>query len=140
MLTTPCQGADRLEERLKGDVLQQIALRPFVERGQDLLVVVEGREDEDGRAVFSPSEIPEGADSVEDGHPQVEEHDVRTRCGDDVQRRPAVRGLADDVNILGESQQTPDALTHERLVVDEYATRIMAPQTVSLATRCSAAP
>jgi hypothetical protein len=67
-----CDDAHRLEQRLRGHVLQQETARAGLERVVDVLVDVEGGQDEDARHVeLSGADQPRRLDAVHHGHAHV---------------------------------------------------------------------
>ena len=60
-----------------------------------------------------------GGDPVEHRHVQVHQDDVGAQRGDPVQRRGAVAGLPDDLDLGAHLQQRGQRLAEQRLVVDE---------------------
>src|SRR6478735_6673183 len=68
-------------------------------------------------------------DTVEDGHPQVHEHDVGMQRVDQVERLRAVLGGTDDRDLLADLEKGRQRLAEQRLVVnDQDAYRSVAPQ------------
>src|SRR3954447_21334152 len=116
-----------------------------LQRAQDELVGVEGREDDDGGRVGLRGEQAGGSDSVELRHADVHEDDVGAVEVDRAEHLAAVRGLGDHVEVLGAGEHDPQAGAHERVVVDEQdadhrgrlARRTYAP---SGSTPCSSVP
>ena len=85
--------ADRLAQRLRLDVLEDIPRGTGTQGLDDRLVLVEGREDEDGHIGESGVLRDElsGGDAVDTRHLQVHEHDVGTLFPDAGERRPTPR-------------------------------------------------
>src|SRR5690606_39851192 len=65
------EDRDRRDELLERDVLEEVAPRPGAQGTEDELVVVEGREHEDGESKVTLPELLEDGDPVPAGHAQV---------------------------------------------------------------------
>ena len=115
----PCDGALELRERRALDAVRG---GPGLEhRRHDLAIVGAGQCDD--------SDVREGApdrtrrlDAVEHGHADVHEDDVRGEREREIDRFPAVGGLADDrdAGLLGEGGPNHEA-ERIRIVTDEQA-------------------
>ena len=58
-------------------------------------------------------------DAVQARHDEVHEHDVGLQGGDGVERGLAVGRLADDLDVVLQLEERPQALAHDRVVVDD---------------------
>jgi hypothetical protein len=85
----------------------------------DVLVEVEGGEDEDARRGMLGGDPSGGFDAVEVGHADVHQHDVRQHPADGVDRLVAVRSLAYDVDVGLGGEDYPEAGADELLVVGD---------------------
>ena len=82
----------------------------------ELPVVVGGQHDRAHVGEALPDH-PGGLQAVDPGHPDVEQHDVGLLLLDHRDGLLAVRGLADDIDVLGHVEVAAQALTDERVVV-----------------------
>ena len=108
-----------VHEILAADVLEEEAAGPGPQRVEDVLVEVEGREDDDLHRIVA-RRLRRCAGSPRcrrAGHADVHEHDVG-RCGaGDVDRLDAVGRLADHVEVGLRVEDHREAAAHELLVV-----------------------
>ena len=107
-----------------GSVLEQKAARPGPQRGQHVLVEVEGRQHDHARRRVELHQPARGLDAVHAGHADVHQADV----GRHTPRQPhgvlAVRRLPDDLKILLGLEDEAKSGAHEGLIVgDEHADR-----------------
>ena len=155
--------ADRLEQPLRGGVLEQETARARPQRVEDVLVQVEGGQDEHLRrrsAVPSrlPGELPRRLDPVGARHPHVHQHHVGPQLPAGPHRLAAVAGRAEhgEVRLRGEQRgeprpdhlvvvgdQDPDRLAHPRPLARSFRRRsrasALAPSRSALAPlACSA--
>src|SRR5436309_14866417 len=136
---------DRADDLRRWGVLEQEAGRAGLQRAQDELVGVEGREHDDGGRVGLRGEQPGGSDAVELRHADVHQDHVGAVEVYRAEHLAAVRGLGDHVEVRGAGEHDPQAGAHERVVVDEQdadnrgrlARRTNAP---SGSTPCSSVP
>ena len=91
--------ADRGDELLGRVVLEHEAAGAGAERLVDVLVEVEGREDEDPRGGVGGEDAPGRLEPVELGHADVHQHDGRVEAGGLVDRLEAVARLGDDLDV-----------------------------------------
>jgi hypothetical protein len=111
-------------EAARGRFFQHEAAGPCPQGGVDVLVEVEGGQDEDldlgGVVVLL--DLPGGLDPVLAGHADVHEHDVRVVPAGQGDRLGPVAGLAEDGHAGGGVDQDPEAAPDQRLVVrDDHA-------------------
>jgi hypothetical protein len=111
--------ADRGDQLLRRVVLEHEAAGAGAERLEDVLVEIEGREDQDLRGRVGGEDPPSGLEAVELGHPDVHQHDGRVEAGRFGDRVDAVVGLGDHVDVLLAGEEHPEAGPHHRLVVDD---------------------
>ena len=63
--------------------------------------------------------------TVENGHPQIHQHDVRTRLRDQLARLRAVGGLADHLDVGKQPEHGHESVAHDRLIIgNEHPDRI----------------
>jgi hypothetical protein len=105
---------------LRRHVLEQESTGAGRERGVDVLVQVEGGEDDDPRRRGGPGEDAAGGlQTVDLRHAHVHEHDVGTGPPDRVDRLRAGRGLGHHVHPTGgEDHAEPGA--DQRLIVGDH--------------------
>ncbi len=117
-------GPDRRDQLFGGIVLEDQPARAGPERLVDVLVEIEGREDEDA-CEFVGGQDPSGRlDPVEHGHTDVHQDDVRIHTGRFSDRIEPVLGLGHDLDVGFLGEQHAQSRPHHRLVVDqEYADR-----------------
>ena len=111
---------DRVDELLGRRVLEQEPARADSQRLVHVLVEVEGREDEDARALLLPVEQSAGRlEPVDVRHADVHQDHVRLHAVRGVHRLRAVGRLADDLDVLLGVEDHPESRPNERLVVDD---------------------
>ena len=98
-------------------VLQDEAAGAGAERLVDVLVEVEGREDQDPGLAVGREDLPGGLKAVQLGHPNVHEHDVGLKARSLMNGLVAVGGLGHDVDVVLAGEQHPEARAHHRLIV-----------------------
>lgn len=112
--------ADGLAELRHGDALQEIAAGTVLERVEDVLVIVERRQDDD--AHLRPA-LLDGArclDAVELRHAHIHEHDVGQALPvllDELDELAAVAGEAGDFHVGIGIQHDAETLADELLVI-----------------------
>src|SRR5581483_10035303 len=89
----------------------------------DVLVEVEGGENEDARARSRCVEPAGCVDAVELGHADVHDDDVGVELTGEAQRFASVGGFADDLDVALQFEDEPEALPYEGLVVGEQDAR-----------------
>ena len=91
---------DRLDQQRGARVLQQEPPGAGLEGAEDVLVEVEGGDDDDRDRVrdAGAGQLAGGLHAVDAGHPDVEEADVGAQLAGDGHRLVPVRGLADDLD------------------------------------------
>ena len=112
-------GADGGEQLGRRRVLQQEAAGAGLEPGEDVLVEVEGGEDEDLAGRAGGGDRGGRRDPVHARHPDVHQHDVgvQGRCHADPGR--PVAGLADDLDVGLGLQDQPEPHPEQGLIIDE---------------------
>ena len=111
-------GAHRLDEVLGVGVLEQEAAGPGAETREDVVVLVEGGEDDDPRQVVRDD--PAGClDAVHDRHLHVHEHDVGSQLAAQPDGLGPVVRLTDHLEVLLDGEDEREAGAHEPVVVDE---------------------
>ncbi len=101
------------------DVLEQETAGARPERGEDVLVEIEGGEDEDPGIAPRRGDAPGRLDPVHRGHPHVHQHDVGRELGRQGDRGGAVAGLADDLQVLLRVEDHAEAEADQLLVVGQ---------------------
>src|SRR3954470_10295929 len=115
-------GADRADELLRRDVLEQVAHRARPHRREHLVLVDEAREDDHARVRPLGANAPDGLDAVDARHDEVHERDVGRQARHRLHRLLAVRGLPHDLDVVLEGQEGAQALADDGVVVgDEHA-------------------
>ena len=113
-----------VRERLRIDVLEQVAGRARGHRGEDLCVVREASEHQHTNPRRDLDEPSKRADAVALGHHEVEQHHIGGDSAGDIDCLCGARRLADDLNAILESKKTAQSLTNDSVVVnDEQADR-----------------
>jgi hypothetical protein len=90
---------DRRYELLRRGVLEQEAARAGAQPVVDVLVEIEGREDEDARGGFHRREAPGRLEPVDVGHPDVHQRDVGCKAPDGGDGLLAVGSFAEDLDV-----------------------------------------
>src|SRR6185503_7970484 len=114
-----CERAHRGDQPVERHVLEQEAAGAGahdLDRGG---VVVERGQDQGRGQLAAPRELLDDEQAVAVGHPHVEQQHVGVGVGHDLQRGLAARRLADQLEILDQTEQGADALAHERVIVDQ---------------------
>ena len=115
---------DRLDQQLGPAVLQQEAACAGLQRAVDVLVEVEGRDDDDGDRIgdVGAGELPRGLDAVDLGHADVEQAHVGPQSSCQRDRLAPVGRVPDDLDIRLRVEDHRQAGADELLVVgDEHA-------------------
>jgi hypothetical protein len=86
---------------------------------EDVLVEVEGREDEDPRGHAVADEPARRRDPVERGHANVHQGNVGPQASDCGDRLLAVRGLADDLDVVLTLEQGAKAGANHPLIIGD---------------------
>src|SRR5918996_2233465 len=128
-------GGDRVDggdELLRPRALEQEAGGARAERSEDVVVLLEGREDHDPRVGCDSQELTGCGDAVQVGHADVHEDDVRAEFERALDGGPPVSGLADDPQPLVAREDGPEAGAHEVVVVDDEDTHLFVRHDSSL--------
>ena len=118
-LTAP-HDADRIEQVVGGSILQQEAGGARAQRRKDVLIKVEGRQNQDASGRLIVDELPGRCEPVQFGHPDVHEDHVRAVPADSGHRDDAIRCLCDDLHIWFGFDQGPQARPDHPLVVGDH--------------------
>ena len=110
--------SDGVDELVGVGVLEQEAARAGPQGVEDVVVAVEGGEDEYLGQV-GLDDLAGGRDAVEDRHLHVHEHDVRAQLLCCVDCLAPVGRLADDLDVRFDSQDHREPAPDQVLVVDE---------------------
>ncbi len=109
----------RAHDLLAGRVLELETRRAGAQRGREHLVVVEGRQHEDGGSVVTGAEALGGLGTVDALHAHVHHDDVGTKPPDCLLHLVAVLALAHDLESLVGVEDAAQPGTDQLLVVDE---------------------
>ena len=110
--------ADGVHELLRLGVLQEEPARAGAQGVHEVVVTVEGRQDDDLREV-ARDDLPGRLDPVGTRHLHVHQHDVRRQPSDHLDGGGTVAGLADDLEVRFDAEDHREARTDQRLVVDD---------------------
>ena len=112
---------DGVEQVLRWRVLQEEAAGPGPQGVVDVLVEVEGGEDEDPglRPLGRAHDLPGRLDPVHLRHPDVHEDDVGPHLPHQTDRLDPVGGLPEHLEIGRGVDEDPETGPHERLIVDD---------------------
>src|SRR5918999_5977794 len=108
------------DQLLRLRALEQESRSAGVERVEDVVVVLEGRENDDLDLGERRQHLAGRRDPVEPRHADVHEDDVGAEPADLVDCKPAVTSLADHLDRLVARQHRPEAGPHEVVIVDEH--------------------
>src|SRR5690349_20774392 len=112
-------GPDGADDVRGWRVFEQEAAGAGPQGTQDVVVGVEGREDDDlGRALAAAHDFG-GRQAVHSRHANVHQHDAGLVFGDGAFDLAAVGGLADDLNVTGARQQHAEPGADQCVVVDD---------------------
>ncbi len=125
------RGVDRLGEEGGAGILQQEAAGSGLKCRVDVLVEVEGRDHDDRQRVGDgrAGEAARGFESVEAGHPDVEQADIRSQLVRQPDRLVAVGGLPDDLDVGLRVEDQAQTGADDRLVVGDEHSDHRAPPT-----------
>nr|BFE69108.1 hypothetical protein GCM10020092_024090 [Actinoplanes digitatis] len=103
-------------------VLEQEAAGAGAQRGVDVLVQVEGRDDHDGDRVrhLGSGQRAGGLDAVEAGHPDVEEAHVGAQVPGQFDGAVPVGGLADDLDVRLRVEDHRESGADDLLIVGDH--------------------
>jgi hypothetical protein len=113
---------DRREQLLGAGALEEEARGAGAERAEDVVVLFEGRQDQDPHSRSRSRQLTGGGDPVQVGHADVHQDHVRGQPARLLDGLPPGRRLADDldVGVGGEEFHQPGA--HQAVVVgDQHA-------------------
>src|SRR6266511_563497 len=113
-------GPDGPDQLAGLDLLEDVPGGPGHDRGEQRLVVGEGRQHDDpGRRAAGP-DLPGGLDPGAVFQADVHDHDVGTGPFGLVDGLPDRARLRGDHDVLGGLEEGPDAAAHDLVVVDEH--------------------
>jgi hypothetical protein len=129
--------SDRVDEIGRSDVLEQKGAGAGADRTVDVVVEVEGGQDEDAGRAAGGDDAPGGLDPVHDRHADVEEEHVRGELLDERHSLLPVFCLAHHLEVLARLDDHSKAAAHERLVVGDRDANAHAADSIgiSAATR-----
>src|SRR5579884_130930 len=113
---TPSHRPHPRHQVVGGHVLQQEAAGAGPNRVEQVLVEIEGGEDEDP-GVGHPGQAPGGLDPVHPGHAHVHQHDVGGQPPGQFDRLVAIGGLTDDLEVVLTLEDEAEARPDQGLVV-----------------------
>ena len=107
--------------RFGGDVLEEEPAGAGLEGAEDVLVEVEGREDDDPHAGERRigGDAAGRLDAVESGHANVHQEDVGPVPSGELDGRVTVGGLPDELEVIGVVDEGAEAGAYEWLVVGD---------------------
>jgi hypothetical protein len=110
---------DRRDELLRRGVLEEEAARAGAQPVVDVLVEIEGREDEDARGGLHRREASGRLEPVDVGHPDVHQRDVGSKAPDGGHGLLPVGGFAEDLDARLLVEQGAKARPHHGLIVGD---------------------
>ncbi len=113
----PGRGVDGVHQLLARGVLEQVADGARLDGPLDLRVGLVRGQDQHAGPGGPGDDLRGGTRPVEDGHPQIHQHHVGLQPFDETDCRPAVLGLADDLDGGFVRQQGDDPGAHHGVVV-----------------------
>ena len=134
-------GADRAFDLFGARVFGEVAVRAGLQGGEERVVVGVGGEHEHVRVGQRGADRACRLGAVHLGHAQVHEHDVGAQLAGEVDGFDAVRGGADDLDVVGEPDEHRESLADGALVVgdddaDHAGTSSSTRQPVSVGPAC----
>ena len=116
---SPARGlAQRLGERVGVDVLEQARQRTGLDRGDDLLRILERRQQHDLRRGAQRADAARRLDAAA-RHDEIDQRDVRMVLQAKLRGAVGVLGFADDRKIRMRLEERADALADEHVVVGD---------------------
>src|SRR6266545_447336 len=122
----PADPFEKGEELVRFEVLEQVALRSRLDRLEQLGVFVRGGEDDHLDLGLFGADQAGGGETVQLGHREVHEHDVRLEAVRQLDRLAAVPGLPDDGQAVG-FQQAAQAVAEECVIIGDEDVHQTAP-------------
>ena len=116
------RGPDRRGQVVRLGILEQEAARAGLDRGRDALLLDEARDGDDLDGRVAGLELGRGGDPVETGHDEVHDDDVGEQRRRRLERRDAVGGLADDLEVIVQVEEVAHAAADHGMVVDDQDT------------------
>lgn len=115
-------GANCVHQIIRRDVFEQEAARTSLDRGEDVLVQIEGGQHQHADLGSLREQPAGGLDAVQPRHPDIHEHDVRSGLERLLDTLYAIAGLSDD-DETGSFQDHREADPHQFLIVGYDNTR-----------------
>jgi hypothetical protein len=115
-------GGDHMHRRdqlLWSGALEQETRGAGPEGTEDIVVLLEGRQDQDSRCGGRPRQLAGGADPVQVGHAHVHQHDIRRELARLLDGLPSRRCLADDLDLGVDGEQLDEPGAHQVVVVGD---------------------
>jgi hypothetical protein len=112
--------ANALHQQLGGGLLEDDARAAEFHGLHEFVLVLGGGQHDDPGALACQLQALQDAEAVQTGHPQVEQQDVRLQLVEQAEYLGAVVGLADDLEILLQTQQLAQAVAENGVIVRDY--------------------
>jgi hypothetical protein len=112
-------GADGVEQLVDGHSLEQIGAGSCLECAVDVLVAVEGGEDDEAGGGRFGADAGDGVDAAELGELQVHEGDVGSEGAVEGDGFESVGGFADDLDAGHDLEERDETLADDVVVVDD---------------------
>ena len=112
-------GADGLEQFAMQETFQQVGASAGFESADDLDVTGVGGEDDKARVGKFAADGAHGVDAVHAGHLQIHEHDIGPMEAELFDGLQAIGGLTDELQVGLIGNERGDALTQDRVIVDQ---------------------
>ena len=125
-VSPPRYRAHGVREPLGRGVLGQKAAGTGLERRIDVLVQIEGRQDQHSGAMRT-DDLMRGLDSVHAGHAQIHQHDVGVLLATHPQRLQPGRRLPYDTDVGEVIEDGPEAAAYQSLIVNDQNTDRVRP-------------
>jgi hypothetical protein len=113
--------ADRREQLLRRDVLEQEPARPGPQRREHVLVHVERRQHQhpDTRRPGIGGDAPGGLDAIKHRHPDIHQHHIRVLPQGERDRLLPGGRLTGERHVAGQAELDPEAVAHQPLVIGD---------------------
>ena len=109
--------ADALQQQVAGGLLQHHAARAQAHGANHVAVVFRRRQNDHARGHRIEIDLFEHAQAVFFRHAQIEQKDIRLQLGEHLRALDAVRGFADDLDVVGALEQLAKAVAEDGMVV-----------------------
>jgi hypothetical protein len=112
-------GLDGGGELFDGHALEEVGLSSGLQGAEDVLIAVEGGEDDEAGCGVFGADADDGVDAAESGELEVHEGDVGAEGAMEFDGFEAVAGFADDFDLGHDVEKSDEALTDDVVVVDD---------------------